>query len=86
MFCNPQTLIFLSIILLFKVMVKVFQQTILNILIHLIQLHFVAGGEGALADQQLLRPADPVPCHSEEVQWWLPWGVEILCPNSHFNA
>ena len=85
MFCNPQTLSFLSIIL-FKVMVKVFQQTNLNILIHLIQLHFVAGGEGALADQQLLRPADPVPCHSEEVQWWLPWGVEILCPNSHFNA
>lgn len=46
----------------------------------------ISGGEGSLANEQLLRPAHSVPRHREEVQWWLPRRVRLLCSHRHLQA
>ena len=46
----------------------------------------LSGGEGSLANEQLLRPAHSVPRDREEVQWWLPRRVRLLCCHRHLQA
>ena len=46
----------------------------------------ISGGEGSLANEQLLRPAHSVPRDREEVQWWLPRRVRLLCCHRHLQA
>ena len=46
----------------------------------------ISGGEGSLANEQLLRPAHSVPRHREEVQRWLPRRVRLLCSHRHLQA
>ena len=49
-------------------------------------LSLLLGGEGSVAVEQLLRPADAVPRDGEEMQRRLPRRFDLLCSHLHSNA